>query len=128
MAKAKANTSASLPEATPVPEGFRQISQERGILWDHEDMPVMMGTVKGPIQTVTVQTPQGPQDRRLFLCEEKETEEVYAIWESATLTPLFTELESLDDIHVSVFIRFDGYGQKKPGQNPPKLFTTAVAD
>lgn len=46
---------------------------------------------------------------------------VYTVWESAGLRALFEE----DYTDVEVWIRFDGMGRKKRGQNPPKLFTVA---
>ena len=46
---------------------------------------------------------------------------VFTLWESAGLRALFEE----DYTDVEVWIRFDGMGTAKRGQNAPKLYTLA---
>lgn len=46
---------------------------------------------------------------------------VITLWESATLKSLFAE----DYTDIEIWVRYDGLGKKKHGQNPAKLFTLA---
>jgi len=50
---------------------------------------------------------------------ETDNGEVFTIWESAGLKTLFEE----DYTDLEVWLRYDGLGKKKSGQNPPRLYT-----
>lgn len=52
---------------------------------------------------------------------ETEDGTMFTVWESATLKALFTE----DYTDMEVWLRYDGLGKKKRGQNPAKLFNIA---
>lgn len=47
----------------------------------------------------------------------------FSVWESSGLRALFAQDEGAE-----VFLRFDGMGKAKKGQNAPKLYTVAVRD
>jgi len=54
----------------------------------------------------------------------------FAVWQSAALGELFEAIAAMGDAAIGqeVYLCFDGLGKKKPGQNPPKLFTVAIAE
>jgi hypothetical protein len=123
-AKAKENVGSSGP-----PKGMRTIEGGYAKSWDIEEMPVIDGRVESAIKTVTLtQKRNGKTESVDRQCVEVKTSdgERYTVWESATLANLFSALEQA--IPCSVWIKFTGYGKAKRGQNPPKLFESAIGD
>jgi hypothetical protein len=55
----------------------------------------------------------------------KKSGERFTVWESAALVELFDQIKETGE-GPEVYLRFEGLGKKKPGQNPPKLFTVAI--
>lgn len=128
----------ALPTAGGIPEGMKQMGGGYANTWKPENEG---DTIHGPV-TAAVKTVEFDQRRKVKgkwvnekverrVCEVTNTEDDqrYAVWESAALAALFDELaEAGDDaIGTVVFLRFDGLGKKKAGQNAPKLFTVAMA-
>ncbi len=50
--------------------------------------------------------------------------ERFTVWESAGLVNLFSAIE--EKAPCTVWIHFRGFGTAKRGQNPPKLFDSAI--
>lgn len=105
-----------------VPKGMKALSGSFAPTWDPEKVPELNGTF-GTIKEVPLKQGNKTVERR---CTEFTTKDGdrYTVWESAGLKVMFDEVEP----GTGVYIRFDGYGQAKKGQNAPKLFTVATDD
>lgn len=122
-AKAKA-TATRLAKTTSadVPKGMKALSGSFAPTWDPDKVNPLQGTFGEP-KTVPLKQGNKTVDRR---CVEFTTNkgERFTVWESAGLKTMFEDVEP----GTEVYIRFDGYGEAKKGQNAPKLFTVAVDD
>lgn len=127
--KAKANrnrkpsaSSIARSSSANVPKGMKALSGSFAPSWDPEKVPELQGTF-GDIKEVPLKQGNKTVERR---CVEFTTEkgDRYTVWESAGLKQMF---ESVDP-GTGVYIRYDGLGVAKKGQNAPKLFTVAVDD
>ena len=123
-AKASA-TADALPESESVPEGFEAIGGGYAPTWKPEDMRVLHGPVTGGVREVEMTIGRKKQTRRCMEVTSQKSGERYTVWESAALGALFDQITETGE-GPKVFLRFDGLGKKKPGQNPPKLFTVAI--
>ena len=124
-AAAPAPASASMPAASSVPEGFKKLGGGYAETWAPEIGDELIGAVTSPIKIVPLKQGRKTTDRRCLEVTQTDTETRYTIWESATLVNMFDELgDNAEDY--DVYIRFDGLGKKKAGQNAPKLFTVAI--
>lgn len=124
-AKAKAE---ALPPAEDVPEGFETIGSGYAPTWKPEEgMRVLHGPVTGAVREVELTIGRKKQNRRCMEVTQKKSGERFTVWESAALGDLFDTVTDTGE-GPEVFIRFDGYGKKKAGQNPPKLFTVAIKE
>lgn len=105
-----------------VPKGMKALSGSFAPTWDPAKVGTLDGTF-GPIKTVPLKQGNKTQDRR---CVEFKTQggERFTVWESAGLRTLFDEVKP----GTRVFIKYEGLGQAKRGQNAPKRFLVAVAD
>ncbi len=121
-AKAKATASSLARSSGNVPKGMKAINSSFAPTWDPEARKELTGTF-GPIKEVPLKQGNKTVDRR---CVEFTTHdgERFTIWESAGLKVMFDDVKP----GTEVYIRFDGYGQAKKGQNAPKLFTVGVED
>jgi len=111
------------PSAT-APKGMKTISGGYAATWNVDEVPTLDGKVADKPKTVTLTQGKKQVERR---CIEVRTAdgERYTVWESAGLVTLF---EALDEgAPCRVWIHFKGYGTAKKGQNPPKLFDSAIA-
>lgn len=132
--KAKATaaaTSKSLPDAGGIPAGMTQIGKNNAPSWKPEAVDDFVHGTVIDVNTVHFEEQKRgnkvvseAKDRRVMTLEQEDGERV-AVWESAALIDLFDQVTNGEVS--SVFIRYDGLGKKKPGMNPPKLFTVAVA-
>lgn len=111
---------------TQLPDGFKATSSSYGVTWapwKDDDHPQELSGEWGEEREVEVRRGRGTQSQRVCnLTDEEGT--VWSIWCSSGLVGLFDEAKEGD----TVFIRFDGEGTAKKGQNPPRLFTTGVAE
>ena len=124
--KASAKAAAvALPESESVPEGFEAIGGGYAPTWKPEDMRVLHGPVTGGVREVEMTIGRKKQTRRCMEVTSQKSGERYTVWESAALGALFDQITETGE-GPKVFLRFDGLGKKKPGQNPPKLFTVAI--
>jgi len=91
--------------------------------WNVDELPVLQGTVSDAPKTVTLTQGKRQVERR---CIEVKTADGdrFTVWESAALVPLFGALA--EEAPCKVWIAFKGYGTAKKGQNPPKLFDSAI--
>lgn len=123
-AKAKPTASTLAGEVLGLPPGMRQLDASFAPTWDIDAMPVLHGT------WTDVREVELTQGRKVVTrrCAEVKADDGsgtrVTVWESAGLSALFDE----NPIGRAVFIRFDGYGKAKKGQNAPKLFTVGVAE
>lgn len=118
-------TAAALPAEEAIPDGFQQLGGGYAPTWKPEEKKLLHGPVTGSVREVEMTIGRKKQTRRCMEVTAKKTGERYTVWESAALGELFDQIADLGE-GPEVYIRFDGYGKKKPGQNPPKLFTVAI--
>jgi hypothetical protein len=116
---------AALPSSEPIPEGFEQLGGGYAPSWKPEEKKVLHGKVTGGVREVEMTIGRKKQTRRCMEVTSKKSGERFTVWESAALGELFDQIVT-DGEGAEVFLRFEGYGKKKPGQNPPKLFTVAI--
>ena len=129
-AKAKAVAEAvseavALPTGESVPEGFEEIGGGYAPTWRPEEKRVLHGPVTGGVREVEMTIGRKKQTRRCMEVTAQKTGERFTVWESAALGELFDQISETGE-GPKVFLRFEGLGKKKPGQNPPKLFTVAI--
>lgn len=122
---ANANPNAALPNAEAVPEGFEKIGGGYAPTWKCTEQPVLQGAVTGAVREVEMTIGRKKQVRRCMEVTHDETGESYTVWESAALGALFDTIQESGE-GPAVFVRYDGLGTAKKGQNPPKLFTVAI--
>lgn len=106
---------------TQLPKGFTPIAR-RGQSWPNENTrpgDMLVGII---IEFDEIEFSEGRKKRTTQIAKiETEKGEVFTFWESATSAPLFEYEEGTE-----VAIIFDGYGEKKKGRNPAKLFRIGV--
>lgn len=119
-AKAKSKVKAKAKAAVhTLPSGFKVIG--RAPNWDPEKNNVLEGE-RGETQEVTFDKgTRKERTQRLCIVQDDELGAV-TLWESSMLKDLFDQTEDGDVIRVE----FLGYGEKKKGQNAPKLFSVGV--
>ncbi len=121
----------SLPQAGDLPEGFDRLGGSNAPTWQPGLGDSIQGIITEPVKEVEFtqkRTVNGKKVdetvQRRVLTVTTEDNQRHAVWESAALGELFEKALELENLEV--FIRFDGLGKKKAGQNPPKLFTVAT--
>lgn len=106
----------------PIPQGLKvKVTADLPVAWDFEKRQVLDGTVQA-IQIVELAGKEGVRVAKVAHVANKDG--TFGLWESATLKPLFRELKEGDH----VWVRYEGRGEKKPGQDAPKLFTAGVVE
>lgn len=135
MAKKKTTrkASASLPQGNDIPAGMQRIGSGNAPTWKPEVGDSLHGTVTDAVKVVEFEQRRKvggkmtteKVERRVFEVTD-EAGDRHAVWESAALAELFDQVVE-HGVGLTVYLRFDGLGKKKPGQNAPKLFTVAVA-
>lgn len=125
MAKAKAKAKASASTLSKsngeIPKGMKALSSTFAPTWQPTKEGESITGTMGEVKTVTLQQGKKQVERR---CVEITTakDERYTVWESAGLKTMFEDVEADSE----VYIRYDGLGVAKRGQNAPKRFTVAV--
>ena len=115
----------ALPEAEAIPEGFEEIGGGYAPTWQVDELRVLHGPVTGGVREVEMTIGRKKTTRRCMEVTRKKSGERFTVWESAALADLFDQIAETGE-GPEVYIRYDGLGKKKPGQNPPKLFTVAI--
>ena len=115
----------ALPMGEDVPEGFETIGASYAATWKPEELKVLHGPVTGGVREVELTIRKEKKTVRCMEVTRKKSGERYTVWESASLRDLFDQIAETGE-GPEVYIRYDGLGKKKPGQNPPKLFTVAI--
>ncbi len=114
-----------------IPSGYRKLGESYADTWKPEtEGERVHGTVTGGVRSVDMpKRGRIPAGTRRVIEVTNHTGERLAVWESAALGELFDTLDGMKDngVGAEVFIQYDGLGKKKAGQNPPKLFTVAIA-
>lgn len=127
MAKGKSKPASALPQASAIPEGMQQIGGGYAPTWEPSEGDSLHGMTTSEVKTVEMTIGRKKQERRCVEITDDESGNRFTVWESAALGDLFDCLAEIGE-GTEVYIRFDGLGKaKKQGQNPPKLFTTAIA-
>ncbi len=122
-------TATALPTSASVPEGFKQLGGGYAATWKPENIgDQLQGVISGEPREVEFKQGRKVVQRNVMEVTDKAGNR-FAVWQSAALGALFDEVRELgaDAIGVGVFLQYDGLGKKKAGQNPPKLFTVALA-
>ncbi len=123
-------TAKALPQSSNIPEGMKQMGGGYAPTWKPEtEGESIHGKVSDPVRDVKFKQGRKEVERRVCEVTTIDGENRFAIWESAALGDLFDALVELGDdaVGTEVYLQFDGLGKKKAGQNPPKLFTVAMA-
>ena len=127
--KAHASSAPTLPTSANVPEGFKQLGGGYAPTWAPENIgDILQGVITSAPREVTFK--QGRKEVQRHVMEVTSNDgERFAVWQSATLGELFSQVAELGDkaIGTGVYLEYNGLGKKKAGQNPPKLFTVALA-
>ena len=125
--KKSASASASaLPQGEGIPEGFEQVGGGYAPTWKPEEHGKLLhGPVTGGVREVEMTIRKKTEIRRCMEVTQKKTGERLTLWESAALAELFETIAETGE-GPEVYMRFNGLGKKKPGQNAPKLFTVAI--
>ena len=114
-----------MPPQEAIPEGFEQIGGGYAPTWKPEELGVLHGPVTGGVREVEMTIGRKKQTRRCMEVTRKKSGERFTVWESAALGDFFDAIAETGE-GPEVYIRFDGLGTAKKGQNPPKLFTVAI--
>lgn len=117
----------ALPKKDALPEGFKKLDNTYAPAWEPEKQKLLHGKVTGGVREVSVNINGTPTDTRCMEVTQKKNGERLTLWESAMLGALFDEIIETGE-GPEIYVRFDGYGEAKPNQNPPKLFTIAVKE
>jgi len=118
-------TANALPEGEDIPQGFEQIGAGYAPTWKPEELGVLHGKVTGSVREVELTIGRKKQQRRCMEVTRKKSGERFTVWESAALGDLFDQVSEIGE-GCEVWLRFDGHGKAKTGQNAPKLFTVAL--
>lgn len=108
---------------TALPKGFTAIASGFNKSWpdDAKIGDAITGIVTGYRDVPLPKSQGGPTQ---IMSVEQADRTTLNVWKSTVLEPFFDE----DYEGVEVWIRFDGLGKKKRGQNPAKLFTFAYKE
>ena len=121
----KTAAATALPKQEAIPEGFEQIGGGYAPTWKPEELGVLHGPVTGGVREVEMTIGRKKQTRRCMEVTRKKSGERFTVWESAALGAMFDEIAERGE-GPEVYIRYEGLGKAKTGQNPPKLFTVAI--
>lgn len=121
----------SLPQSASIPAGMKQMGGGYAPTWTPIEIgDSIHGFVSDMPKELTLNKGTKKENvTRVMEVTDSEGER-FAVWDSAVLSSLFNEIDALEDdgIGTEIFIQYDGLGKKKTGQNPPKLFTVAIAE
>ncbi len=129
-APSKSASAKNLPQSTEIPQGMKQMGGGYAPSWKPEN-------IGDSLQAVVTSLPREVEFKQGRKTVQRNVIEVtdmagnrHAVWQSAALGELFDLIAALgeDGIGLEIFLCYDGEGKKKPGQNPPKLYTVAIAE
>lgn len=127
MTKKKSAKAKALPASADIPAGMKQIGGGYAPTWEPKEGDTLHGPTTSEVKTVEMTIGRKKQERRCVEITDSDSGNRVTLWESAALAELFDALADAGQGTV-VYIRFDGLGKaRKAGQNPPKLFTAAIA-
>lgn len=123
----KPASAAALPQPADIPAGMKQIGGGYAPTWDPKEGEAIHGPTTSPVKEVEMTIGRKKQTRRCVEVTDQDTGSRVTLWESAALVELFDQLAEAG-LGTVVYVRFDGLGKvRKAGQNPPKLYTAALA-
>ena len=109
-------------KGTAAPKGFRTVvTIDLPEAWDYVKVPTLLGIVT-LLQEIPITDDRGERIAKVAHVDAGGT--TVGLWESATLRPLFRHLKEGQ----TVWVKFEGLGDKKPGRDAPKLFTAAIKE
>ena len=123
--------SVSLPQSEDIPKGMKQMGGGYAKTWTPEKIgDHVHGAISALPKELTLNKGKKTENVTEVLEVTTREGERLAVWKSAVLSSLFDEINEQGDdaIGTEIFIRYDGLGKKKTGQNPAKLFTVAVQE
>ena len=123
--KSAAAHAKALPEGESIPEGMERIGASYAPAWNPEELRVLHGPVTGAVREVELTIRKEKKTVRCMEVTRKKSGERFTVWESASLSDLFDQIVETGE-GPEVYLRYEGLGKKKPGQNAPKLFTVAI--
>ena len=113
----KARGNSALPEGYQAVGGFVDF-------WEPKKGDVLEGTF-GDRREIKRKNPQKGQSKTMTIATiTREDGTAVSIGESAMLRGLFEKVEDGDN----VYIRFDGFGKKTKGRNPPRMYTVGIQE
>lgn len=118
---AKKATTRKAKTVAQLPKGFTAIESGFSASWPDDATKIgdaIQGVVTGYRDVPRAKNKGG--DTQVMSVEQADGVTV-SVWKSAVLKPLFEE----DFEGVEVWIRYDGLGKKKKGQNQARLYTIA---
>jgi hypothetical protein len=115
-AKAPAGYQSARPGPHGLPEGYQAIDTGFAERWDLEAEPFIEGTWGAPR---AIEVKRGRKTEETIVTDVTLNDgRKLSVWQSAMLAAAFATFAEGDQ----VWILFQGYGDAKKGQNPPKLF------
>lgn len=120
-------TAKALPASADIPAGMKQIGGGYAPTWDPKEGEAIHGPTTSEVKEVEMTIGRKKQTRRCVEVTDQNSGNRVTLWESAALVELFDNLAS-SGMGTVIYVRFEGLGKaKKAGQNPPKLYTAALA-
>lgn len=109
-------------EVGAIPAGLKvKVTAELPAKWEPKEGDVLSGVIT-TIQTVEAQGKEGVREAQVM--HVKTERGSVGLWESATLRPLFKDAAE----GRTVWVRYEGLGEKKPGRDAPKLYTAGFIE
>ena len=105
-----------------VPEGFTPVLSGYAETWQPEIGDSISGDVV-EVKTHTIRRGRKEVETRVMTVQKDDGTHA-SVWESALLAALFNDVVPGES---RVYIRYDGQGTAKKGQNPPRLYTCGIA-
>src|SRR5690554_5165835 len=105
-----------------VPEGFTPVLSGYAETWQPEIGDHILGDVVG-VKNQTIRRGRKEVETRVMTVQKDDGTHV-SVWESALLAALFDDVVPGES---RVYIRYDGQGTAKKGQNPPRLYTCGIS-
>lgn len=98
-----------------------KVTKELPKKWEPKEGDVLSGVIT-TIQTVESTGKDGVRESQVMHVKTEKGD--VGLWESATLKPLFKDAAE----GRTVWVRYEGLGDKKPGRDAPKLYTAGFIE
>lgn len=126
--KAAANKTTTRRPNVQLPAGFRAITTGAyGEQWDHENHPLLQGTVASEVREVETGKGKDKRTSRVVTIKSSDDGKSYTLWESASLRAFFDHLHAGQEVAV-VFHGYKDVGRPQPMKEFEGAFTEEDAD